>query len=314
MDFNYSMTENGQYISFLSDATNLVRGVRIPRCNPAFYLVEDTGGGTHCTQTYLWHANTVRLVSVRTTGDPGTGHSTATDVSDDGRYVAFSAEDAGYQKQYKVPAGQDMYIRDMKTGKTTLECLSSSGSAGDRACVAFAPYTGQFMSADARYIVFESSSTNLSSQSPKSTKVIAFYVRDRQAGTTVRVDVANDGAPGAGGPLPSVGSIVISADGRWIAFISSATNLDAQSKQGHQEVYLRDGVTGSLSLASTSTTGTAGDGDSFSPTLTRDGSLVAFESTSGNLVTHDANAHECPADVGTNCSNVYLHTNVGAAS
>ena len=317
MEFNYSMSANGEFISFLSDATNLMSGVRIPRCDPAVNLGQDTGGGTHCTQTYLWKSSNqhLTLVSVKTNGRPTTEHSAAVDVSADGRFVAFATGDAAVQSRYQnLSTAPNMFVRDMRTGKTSLECLSSRGVVGSRPCADLAAYTGHFMSADGRYLVFDSGSDNLSPQSPNSNSGDAYYVRDRRAGTTVRVDIANDGSPAGGGHPLSIGSAVMSADGRWVAFVSAAQDLSAQATQGHQEVYLHDMTTASTSLASVSGGGRAGNGDSFLPSLTSDGGVLAFESTADNLDGHDTTAGQCPADVGGNCSNVYLHQNIGVAA
>jgi Tol biopolymer transport system component len=190
--------------------------------------------------------------------------------------------------------------------------VSSSGAIGHRPCVVFTPYVGHWMSADGRYIVFVSSSDNLTSNSPNTIHVPAFYVRDRVAKTTVRVDVGNNGRPGVTRPV-TVASAVMSRDGQWVAFVSSAPNLSPQAEQRHEEIYLRDLRTGALWLASLSSDGEAGNADSFYPSLSSDGSMLAFDSTASNLVAHDANAHQCPANIGGNCSNIYLHENVGAA-
>jgi Tol biopolymer transport system component len=117
-----------------------------------------------------------------------------------------------------------------------------------------------------------------------------------------------------GGRSLSVGNVVMSADGRWVAFVSANRDLSAQDTQGHQEIYLHDMTTASTSLASLSSGGTAGNGDSLLPSLTGDGGVLVFESTADNLDGRDATAGQCPADVGGNCSNVYLHQNIGVAT
>jgi Tol biopolymer transport system component len=178
----------------------------------------------------------------------------------------------------------------------------------------YTPYTGHFLSADGRYLVFSSTSQNLAPNSPNGAATNAYYIRDRSTRTTIRLDVSNAGNPGVTSHSVSVGSIVVSSDGRWVAFVSADRDLSPQSRHGHQEVYLRDLSTGALWLASESSAGEAGNNDSFNPSLTADGSLLAFDSNASNLAGKDANAGQCPANIGSDCGDIYLHENAGAAA
>jgi Tol biopolymer transport system component len=314
MEFHYSMTSDGQYFAFLSDATNLVSGVRIPMCNPAFEASVQTGGGTHCTEAYWWHNGAIRLVTIRHDGQPATGEIVSVDVNATGRYVVFSGEDPSVQTRYHPPAGiPTMYVRDMTTGVTRFVCLSSSGAVANSECADLPDYTGHFMSDDGRYIVFASAASNLTPQSPRNqtTETDVIYARDLVLGTTSRLDIANDGSAGVGGPGVSTGTVVVSGNGRWAAFATADTNLSAQSKQGHVELYLRDLRTGALWLASLNNAGEAANNQVFAPSLSDDGSLVTFDTSASNLVAHDANAGMCPEDFGENCNDIYVHTNAG---
>jgi TolB protein len=73
---------------------------------------------------------------------------------------------------------------------------------------------------------------------------------------------------------------VVSADGRWMAFSSDASNLVVGDSNGKRDVFLRDLVTGSVVLASVSSSGAQGDGDSEDAVVSRDGRYVAFASRS----------------------------------
>src|SRR5262249_38885455 len=111
------------------------------------------------------------------------------------------------------------------------------------------------------------------------------FVRDRQNGTTVRVSVRSDGKQGnAGSNRPS-----ISADGRYVAFSSFASNLVAGDTNATWDVFVHDLQTGTTEIASTDSAGVQGDGASIKPTLSADGRYVAFSSEATNLVSGDTN-------------------------
>jgi Tol biopolymer transport system component len=100
------------------------------------------------------------------------------------------------------------------------------------------------------------------------------WVFDRATGTSTLVSAAPNGAPGNGeSRRPSV-----SADGRWIAFESVASNLGGSFPPGHRQVWVRDRVAGSSTLVSLSASGTAGSNHSYAPSISADGTLVAFHS------------------------------------
>src|SRR5206468_11535137 len=100
-----------------------------------------------------------------------------------------------------------------------------------------------------------------------------------------RVSVAPAGpqrnASGAGPAL--------SADGRFVAFQSDATNLVAGDTNGATDVFVHDRQTGTTERVSVASDGTQGNGPSAGPALSADGGLVAFHGTATNLVAGDAN-------------------------
>lgn len=104
-------------------------------------------------------------------------------------------------------------------------------------------------------------------------------------GTTTRLSVSSSGAQSTG----SVGSrVAISADGRWVAFASSARDLVPEPTSGF-DVYLRDRQAGTTTLVSHGPPGTAPNGASSSPSISGDGRFVAFASLASNLVPQDTN-------------------------
>ena len=109
---------------------------------------------------------------------------------------------------------------------------------------------------------------------------------------TTRISVAPDGAQSDSHSAlnaPNVARNYISADGRYVAFWSAASNLVANDTNAVQDVFVRDRVTGTTTRASVDSGGIEGDGHSSDPAISADGRYVAFQSASTNLVAGDTN-------------------------
>src|SRR5207247_2264470 len=103
---------------------------------------------------------------------------------------------------------------------------------------------------------------------------------------TTRISVDSNGIEGNGGSLhPSA-----SADGRYVAFFSYASNLVANDNNGAADTFLFDRVSGQTTRISVSATGVEGNGNSFEPSISSDGRYVAFRSDASNLVPNDNNS------------------------
>ena len=155
------------------------------------------------------------------------------------------------------------------------------GAAGTQAN---APALTPRLSADGRCVVFASAATNLVPEDTNQS--IDIFVADRWTGITTRESVAADGTQADDGS----GTPAISADGRYVAFTSRASNLVPGEANGCFEVFVRDRQTGTIVLASRSAAGLAGNGDSYAPALSADGRCVVFQSLATNLVAGDTNA------------------------
>jgi Tol biopolymer transport system component len=178
--------------------------------------------GTFGTVTY-WHDRTTGVTEPLAFLDPGFGGTFVfgdlleAGISHDGRYVAF-----GYGSPLLPPGADtngvdDVFVRDRLTGAVERVSVASDGSEGTGGMISV-PWN-RCMSADGRFVVFVSSMTNLAPAAPAGFNA---YVHDRVSGTTQLVSVAADGSP----PDAVFASYPnISADGRTIAFSSSATNL-----------------------------------------------------------------------------------------
>jgi Tol biopolymer transport system component len=139
------------------------------------------------------------------------------------------------------------------------------------------------ISADGRYVAFASAADNL--VEGDTAGWIDIFVRDQLTRRTVRVNVAPTGAQADGASFaPS-----ISADGRYVAYDSYATNLAPADDNGAADVFLHDSLTATTRLVSTGRTGGAAAGDSTTPSVSANGRYVAYDSTAADLVAGDTN-------------------------
>jgi Tol biopolymer transport system component len=169
--------------------------------------------------------------------------------------------------------------------------FASQGLAGTTALVSVSSAevqglmesTSHAISADGRYVAFESKASNLVPGDSNGRNDI--FVRDRQAGTTERVSVSSAGVQGNN----TSGSPSISADGRYVAFQSFASNLVAGDTNGSSDIFVRDRLAGTTARVSVNSAGTQGNVASSSPAISADGQYVAFDSVASNLVADDTN-------------------------
>lgn len=134
------------------------------------------------------------------------------------------------------------------------------------------------MSVDGRYVAFDSDAATL--VTGDTNRIRDVFVHDRATGTTTRVSVGAGGAEADGqSQRPTM-----SADGRYVAFWSDATNLVPGDTNGVSDAFVHDRVEGVTRRVSVATDGTEGNGASARPIISGDGSAVAFESAARNLL------------------------------
>jgi len=201
-------------------------------------------------------------------------------ISADGRYVAFSSSATN------LVAGDTMggvFVRDRVKGTTTRVSVSTQGAPAFGAEPA--------ISADGRYVAFGSGASNLVAGDTNG--IVDVFVRDRVAGTTTRVNISTRGAQTAhtdpdtmleDSELPT-----ISADGRYVAFLSGAGNLVDCDTNGIVDVFVRDRVRGTTTRVSVATRGAQANQRSSEPAISANGRYVAFSSDASNLVRGDTN-------------------------
>ncbi len=258
---NPSISADGRYVAFESEATDLVAG---------------DGNLTWDVFVRDLQTNTTERASVDTAGGDSDGPSGNPSISADGRYVAFDS----WATDLVVGDGNatgDVFVRDLQTNTTTRASVDTTG--GDSDFGSGAPS----ISADGRYVAFESWATDLVAGDGNGWQDI--FVRDRQTNTTTRASVDTLG----GDPDGWSQDPAISADGRYVAFHSFATDLVVGDGNGATDVFVRDLQTNTTTRASVDTAG--GDPDSWSdrPSISADGRYVAFESGATDLVAGDGN-------------------------
>ncbi|MEU0879189.1 hypothetical protein ABZ345_11375 [Lentzea sp. NPDC005914] len=191
-------------------------------------------------------------------------------LSADGRYVAFwsSASDLVAGDTNRV---SDVFVRDRQTGETTRVSVDSAGVQGDNVS------RNPSISADGRYVAFESFATNLVAEDTLGHWDV--FVHDRQTGATTRISRGRYEREAESDSLnPS-----ISADGRFVAFDSLASNLIYRDWNNYRDVFVHDRTDGRITKASMETNGFESNGPSQKPSISADGRYVAFESNATNL-------------------------------
>jgi Tol biopolymer transport system component len=261
--YSPSLSADGRFVAFTSRSPNLVGGDA--NGHPDIFVRDRQGG-------------TTVLASLSTSGVQANDDCGNPSISADGRYVAF--ESAATTLVFPDQNGAiDVFVRDLTSRTTTRESDSYTGFESNSDCLS------PSISADGRYVVFWSTATNLV---PGDTNGCAdVFVRDRQSRTTIRASVGPAGEQGDGDSLNGV----ISADGRFVAFESYATNLVPGDTNSTVDVFVRDLAAGVTTRVSVDSSGAQANGDSNAASISADGRHVAFLSLAANLVPGDTNGN-----------------------
>jgi hypothetical protein len=251
-----SLSDDGRFVVFSSSASDLVTNA-----NGQFYLnvfLRDRISGT------------TLMISPSSSGSGGgNGDSVLGQVSDDGRYVVFQS-DASDIVPGDTNGVSDIFLRDTYTGVTRLVSVAADGGFANGAS------TNPVMTPDGTCVAFISAATNLVAGDTNGIPDV--FVRDLITQTTWLVSVGSTGTNG------SMDTPLITPDGRYVAFFSSATNMARgvpATTQG--EIYIRDRVAGTTIWASTNAATVVSNllhlnnTPSFHPVLSDDGRYVAFK-------------------------------------
>lgn len=206
------------------------------------------------------------------------GLSSIPSLSANGRFVVFLSRATNLVAGDTNGAGRDVYVRDRRIGTTSrVDVVQEEGGSGS--------FTGVgSISADGRYIVFQSAAANLVPGDTNNATDV--FVHDRRRDATTRVSIGPGGAQAdSSSQIPT-----ISADGRYVAFRSVATNLVPGDTNDQEDVFVHDRRTGTTTRVSVGAGGVQAEGGRSMPeAISADGRYVVFRSEAANLVPGDTN-------------------------
>jgi Tol biopolymer transport system component len=256
-----SLSGDGHLVAFTSAATNIVAGDANGN-RDAFVYDRQTGAAVN--------------ISVDSTGAQADLDSFTPELSANGRFVAFTSF-ADNLITTDTNEGSDVFVRDLQANTTerVSEYTGHYEGEGD----ALRPS----ISADGRYVAFDSDDWNLVWGDTNDDFDV--FVNDRETTVTTRVSVDDSGTQSnSGSNRPS-----ISADGRYVAYYSEASNLVPGDTNGSTDVFVYDRRSGATKRVSVGNGGAEANGDSLRPALSDNGKLAVFESDATNLVAGDSN-------------------------
>jgi Tol biopolymer transport system component len=256
-----AISADGRFVAFDSPASNLVAG--------------DTNG---VDDLFLRdrRTHTTKRISTSYTGGQSDGQSSNPSISHDGRYVAFSSTSSDLVSG-DTNGFTDTFVRDTWTGRTERVSVSSTGGQGD------GDNYGSSISADGRYVVFDSYAANL----VPDTQAGNVLIHDRQTGSTKLVSSSYQG----GSSTTDGGSYwgTVSGSGRYVAFVSWESTIVPGDTNNVLDVFVRDLTAGTTIRASIASSGEQAVERSGSPVVSDDGHYAAFTSEDPTLVTGDTN-------------------------
>lgn len=238
-------------------------------------------------QIYVWTAagNTNTPASMAPDGStPGNANSDSPVISADGKTLAFLSAATNLVDNVSVGDHSRAYIRDLSSGITKLINVETNldKPPGD-------VYEYPIISADGKFVVFSSTSDGLVNNDNNDEEDV--FIRNTQDDTTELV--SSKGAMMESSTADDISSIPakgMSLDGRIVVFSTMANNVVGGDTNQCNDIFVRDMATGKSLLVSVNAEGTGpGNGHSMQPSISADGSLVAFQSDASDLVVGDTN-------------------------
>ncbi len=261
---NPSISADGRFIAFQSGATNLVR--------PDLNVKDDI---------YVHDQETGRTFLVsKTTSGQSAFDSISPVISAQGRYVAYQSESDEYSST-DINGAADIFVFDTSKNYAVHVSVNANGdgSGPGRYC------SYPAMSANGRFVAFASPATNFHSGS---TGQESIFVKDRAT------DVLHLASQSTGGVVGALHSTLpaLSADGRYVAYESTSSELVAGDNNNERDIFRHDLATGETIRVNLSSAGNEANDRSFDPSLSGDGRFVVFTSYASNLVANDTNDAE----------------------
>jgi Tol biopolymer transport system component len=312
---NPSISNNGRYVLYHSDAVNLVDG-DTNNATDVFLYDRKTGATSRITQgnddsvdarisnnlgyvvfssfasnlvdepgnlfsdIFLYETKTgvIKKISVDTQGTPGNSGSFTPSISSNGRYVVYESN-----ANNLVPGDNnvslDIFLYDKKKGTTVM--VSADNSSGTpvpgNAASNFARISG-----NGRYVVYQSDATNLVAGDGNGASDIFLF--DKKKKITYLIS-ATAGGQGNGNSITPF----ISNNGRYLVYASAASNLVEGDSNGTTDIFLYDTGTGATRIVSVNSAGQQGNGESLSPRISGNGRYIVYSSAARNLVEGDTN-------------------------
>lgn len=289
-----SISADGRYIAYATWATT---------------LVPDDTNGRDDIMVYDRQTKETTRVSVSFIGAQAIGSSYYPEISLDGRNVVFESRASNLVPGDTTGTGanfnehRDIFIHNLSKQQTIRTNLSSNGDEANRSS------NLPTISANGRYVVFDSMATNLVPDDINAQRDVFYH--DRTTRETIAVTTAGDGT--SFDPH-------ISEDGRFIVFSSQATNLVPDDDNNNTDIFLFEIENGSITRISTAAGGGDSDDDSVLPVISSNGQYIAFQSWATNIVADDTNneadifVHDRSSGVTTRVSVSSLQSEGNAAS
>ena len=294
--FNPVISSDGQFVAFVSLATNLVSNATFDGVTPQVFVRMTCGGvaSTTCTPATF-------LVSTPDGTTPGNGPSSAPSISSAASVIAFVSKARNLGATAPNPGGlAEAFTRTCSTLITTCTGETDLVSTPDGVTPANGASTQTAVSGTTgRFIAFTSAGTNLGFNSGGVQEV---YVRDTCLNETTTVCTPSTILASTRDGTTPANSLAerpsFDATGQFIAFASAASNLGANTANGIENVFARNtclNVTTNCTMDTVVASQPSGtlspslNGSSLAPSISGDGHTVSFLSFAGNLVARDTN-------------------------
>lgn len=284
-----SISDNGRFVAFQSDAWFLVSGDTNQHTD-VFLRDRDTDNDGVYDEYGAVSTIRVSVASDGSEGKNGYYGSYNPGISGDGRYIVFQSDEKNLVGGDTNDA-TDIFVHDRITHSTTRVSVGAGGQADS-----YSGYPG--ISGNGSKVVFYSCAQNL--VGGYSTGRCDVYVTSNTGAGTTLVSIGYDGKFSDWGG----GSPAISGNGQYVAFQSSSTNLVPNDTNAWQDVFVRDLTANTTWIASLASDGTQAKHDSYMASVADDGSVV-FQSDAVNLVPGDTN-HSCNGVWAPNCNDIFL--------
>ena len=264
-----SISSNGRYVAFSSNASNLVAG---------------DSNGEFDVFVHDFETGLTRRVSVSSNGEEGNSGSFVPSIDDSGRYVVFESRadnlvSTDHSNDHNGGIS-DVFLHDVQQGTTELVSRSTNGSLGE--------YHSKdaSISGDGNFIVYESQASDLVEGIDVNGGSLDVFLFDRIVGTTELISISSDGMQGNASSF----NPAISNDGRFVTFASRASNLVLNDTNKKIDIFVHDRINEVTERVSWSVGGGQVTKDvRGEPAISQNGRYISFRSSADTLVPRDSN-------------------------